>query len=157
LLWHRDARVAAGAECLNLSNRHRAFVLIVSILGGSVEPTALRGLGITDVLHGTREDVLEFLAAILVVLIAVDGRKEERAEAVAVHVATGLGGVLQLTDQAVAGTAPLTLFHEPVRSPADVVGVLTFPDGAAFHEKGHAGEGGHGHGILVADGSPVAV
>src|SRR5262249_45615314 len=85
-----DAGVARRPQRLRLRDRHRPLVLVVAVLGGGVEPAALGGLGVADVLDGPGEDVLELGPAVLVVLVAVDAGQKERGEAVAVHVAAGL-------------------------------------------------------------------
>src|SRR5262249_3652115 len=135
VLRDRDAGVAAGAQGLDLGDRHRPLVLVGAVGLGGVEPAALRGLGVADVLDGPREDVLEAVAALLVLLVAVNGGEEQRGEAVAVHVAAGLGRVVGVADQAVA-VALLAAVHQPLGHFADLLAVLALADGAALHEEG---------------------
>src|SRR5262249_53122946 len=114
LLVHRDAGVAAGPQRLHLRDGDRAFVLVVAVHLGGVEPPPLCGLGRADVLGGAGEDVLQLLPALTVILLAVDRSEKERGEAVAVHVAPGLGGVIRIADEPVATAALHAAFHEPV-------------------------------------------
>src|SRR5262249_8088668 len=149
--------VARRPQRLSLRDCHRALVLVVAVLGGGVEPAALGGLGVADVLHGSGEDVLEPGPAVLVVLVAVDGGQGGGGGTVGVHVAAGFGRMIGVADEAVALAALHAALHEPVGAAADVVGVLAFADVAAFHEQGHAGQRRHGDGVLIAVGAPVPV
>src|SRR5262249_2632329 len=134
-----DAGVARRPQRLRLRDRHRPLVLVVAVLGGGVEPAALGGLGVADVLDGPGEDVLGLGRAVRVGLVVVDAGQKVRGEAVAVHVAAGLGRVVGVADEAVAVGALHAALHEPVGAAADVVGVLALADGAALAEQGHAG------------------
>src|SRR5262249_6683856 len=101
-LGDRDAGVAGRPQGLHLGDRHRALVGVAASGLGGVVPAALRGLGVADVLDRPRQDVTQFLAAVLVLLVAVDAGEEQQGEAVAVHVAARLGRVVGVADQAVA-------------------------------------------------------
>ncbi len=113
-------------------------------------------------LAGGGDDLLEFLAALVVVLLPVDGGKEEEGEAVAVHVAAGLAGPGGVDEESVglgpgyAGVVPVGFFHEPPGAAEDVLLVLAVADGAALTQQGHAAEGRHGDGVLAVL-VPVAV
>src|SRR5207247_1570550 len=85
--------------------RHGAFVLVVAVDLGGVEPAALRRLGGGNVLGGAGEDVFQLLPALAVIFLAVDRRQEERGKAVTVHVAAGLGGVIVIADKTLTAAA----------------------------------------------------
>src|SRR5262245_44073497 len=128
---HHDAGVAGGPDRLELGDRHRALVEVAAVGRRHVAPATAAGLGPAAELHRPRQDVLQLLAAVAVLLLAVDRRQEEQGEAVTVHVAAGLAGVVGVADQAVG----LAADHQPIDGPADAVGVLALADGAAFHEE----------------------
>src|SRR5262249_32862075 len=111
LLVDRDAGVAAGPQRLHLRNGGPAVVLVVAVHLGCVEPAALGGLSGADVLRGPRQDVFQFFPALAVILLAIDTGEKERGEAVPVHVAAGLGGVVGITDESVAAAALHAAFH----------------------------------------------
>src|SRR5262249_4021499 len=157
LLGHRDAGVAGGAERLHLRDRDRAFVVVAAFGLGDVIPATAAGLRRDGVLDAARENVLELLAALAVLFIAVDAGEKQEAEAVAVHVAPSLGGVIRIADEPIAAAALHAPFHQPIRGAADVIRVLPVLDRAAFHEEGHAGEGRHRYGALICVGAPVPV
>src|SRR5205814_1220710 len=90
---------------------------------------------------------------VLVLLLAIDAGKEQKAEAVPVHVATGLAGNVRVADL----TAGLRAGNQPVARQADVLGILAGADGAALTEQGHTAQGGHGNGILASLRLPVTV
>src|SRR5262249_41049978 len=145
-----------GAQGLQLGDGHRSLVIIAALGPGHVIPAALRGLGVGSVLGRPGEDVLEFGAPVFLLLLAIGRGQKQHGEAVAVHVAAGLAGVVGVADQPVP-VALLTAGHQPVHGPADILGVFAVTDGRAFHEQGLGGDAGHGHGILVAVGTPVAI
>ncbi len=138
-----DAGVAGGAEGLDLGDGHGALVVVAPLGFGSVVPAAAAGLGVSTIGDRAGEDVLELFAALTVFLIAVDGGEEEHAEAVAVHVAGRFRRIVRVADEAVAIAVLLAFLHEPVGGAADVLGILAFANGAAFHEQGHTGRLAH--------------
>src|SRR5262249_20991431 len=110
LLGHDDAGVAGGAQGLQLGDGDRALVEVAAVGRGDVAPAAAVGLGLAAELDGARQDVFHLLAAVAVFLFAVDAGEEHEGEAVPVHVAAGLAGVVGVADQAVG----LAADHEPI-------------------------------------------
>ena len=129
LLGHGDAGVAAAAQALHLRDRGRAFVEAVAVLGADVAPAAGRRLGLAGELHGPREHVDQFRAAVGVFFLAEHLREEEHREAVAVGVAVV---ARRIADQAVGAAVA----DEVVDRLADVRGVLALRGGRAFAEQG---------------------
>src|SRR5438128_5798157 len=125
-LGHGYAGVLGGAERLHLRHRDRALVGVMAVGGRGVIPTAPGGLSLADKTDRPCQHILELAAAVVVFLLAVALGQEERAEAVAIHVATGLGGDVGIGQQTVA----LATIHEPVGCPAYVIGVFALAERA---------------------------
>src|SRR5205823_745292 len=148
-----DAGVASGAEALHLGDSDGAFVEVAAVGRGDVAPAAAGCLGLAGELHGLGQDLFEFLPASTVFFLAIDVGEEQKAEAVAVHVATHFEVAVRIAEQAVG----LAAGHEPIDRFADAVGVFAVANRAPFHEHGHAGEACHRHRVQAAVRFPVAV
>ena len=81
-----DSRVAAASQSLDLSDRRRAFVKVVSVSRRNVSPTSGGRLGISTEFDGLGQHFDQFFTAIDQTFFAQDLRQEQHRETVAVGV-----------------------------------------------------------------------
>ena len=148
-----DAGVAGRTQTLQLGDGGRTFVESAAVGRRDVAPAALFRLGFAAEFHGLLQQRFELLAAFVVFFFPVHAGQEHQPETVPVDVAGRFGRVLRIAEEAVV----LRTAEEPRDGFDEVIAVFPFAEGAAFHEHGHPGEGGHHGRVGTAAGVPVTV
>ena len=71
----------------------------------------------------------------------------------AIHITASFTGNIRITNHAIS----LATGHKKIDSSANVIAILAFTNGTAFHEHGHAAKGCHGDGVLPTCSFPMAI